>query len=475
MNKSKKQKRGVLGKDSELPNWVIRSILYAIIGLVIVFIIRKLKPDWLQPRAWLEGFQTETTQQTDIPNKKEPAQQPDVKFRLAGYIPFLDLVISRALHNKLRTTIESTYKMTPIASDQTAQLKNRAAMEADLAKVPSSADIPRLYTYITRDEPGKLHILVSGIKKSEVLAKVLRQDKEAQRITEAKQGDSPVREFDSVYNETEFSTSAADPQTVARLTDLLKRYPIGALDLHLSTNVKEALAVYNSAASGTSVPLEYLRVNSAELRMLGMDPDSDTSYQQPMSPLANLVAGNEIQPSGSKAALQATPIPKLSLSNLFDTWPVNFIVSPERKAEFIAADEAAIKSVVMSTLIDNPNSGIHINPNRIQVYKQRVVSDGVVNVYLQVGDQAGEVPFQDVLAKVAANAIPIPRDLLTLQSAETEQLAENPKETGQETEAKTEGAGSTPTNPPVIDFALTVPIHDFQRLKIIVKKLEKDV
>jgi len=468
MNKSKKLKPGTVNPAQQ--NWVTRTILYGIIGLAIVFIIQKLNPGWFKPSAWLEGFQAET--------KQEPAQQPETKFRLAGYIPFLDLVISRALHNKLRKTIESTYKMTPIASDQAAQLKNRAVMEADLAKVPEPADIPRLYTYVTLEEPGKLHILVSGIKKSEALAKVLRQDKEATMVTEAKPGDSPVREFDSVYSETEFSTSAADPQIVARLTDLLKRYPIGALDLHLSTKVKEALAVYNSAASGASVPLEYLRVTSAELRMLGMDPDSDNVYQQPMSPLSNLVAGNELQPSGSKAALQATPIPKLSLSNLFDTWPVNFIVSPERKAEFIAADEAAIKSIVMSTLIENPNSGIHIAPDRIQVYKQRVVSDGVVNVYLQVGDRAGEVPFQDVLTKVAANAMPVPRDLLSMQSADSgdsEPQAENPKESGQKTEGQREGVGSTPTNPPVVDFALTVPIHDFQRLKIIVKKLEKDV
>jgi hypothetical protein len=28
---------------------------------------------------------------------------------------------------------------------------------------------------------------------------------------------------------------------------------------------------------------------------------------------------------------------------------------------------------------------------------------------------------------------------------------------------------------PVVDFAITVPIYDFQRLKIIVKKLENDV
>jgi hypothetical protein len=185
-----------------------------------------------------------------------------------------------------------------------------------------------------------------------------------------------------------------------------------------------------------------------------------------MSPLANLVAGNEQPPSGSKAALQNLPIPKLTLSSMFDTWPVNLIVSPERKAETIAAEEAAIKSIVMSTLINNPNSGIHIAPDRIQVYKQRVTADGVVNVYLQVGDRAGEVPFQDVLTKVAASAIPVSRDLLTMQSADSgdsdEPVDENPKE-------------STEKTAPVVDFALTVPIHDFQRLKIIVKKLEKDV
>ncbi len=95
-------------------------------------------------------------------------------------------------------------------------------------------------------------------------------------------------------------------------------------------------------------------------------------------------------------------------------------------------------------------------------------------MYLQVGDQAGEVPFQDVLAKVAASAIPVPRDLLTLQSADSgadEQVDENPKESGQKTEPET----GQPMPAPVVDFALTVPIHDFQRLKIIVKKLEKDV
>jgi hypothetical protein len=183
--------------------------------------------------------------------------------------------------------------MTPIASDQAAQLKNKAVMEADLAKVPKPWDIPRLYTYITVDEPGRLHIMVSGIKKSEALAKVLKGDKDASRVKEAKPGDSAVREFDSVYSETEFSTSAASPEVVARLADLLNRYPIGALDLHLSTKLKTDLAMYNSAASGTSVPLEFLRVNQAELTMLGLDPESDNTYQQPMSPLANLVATAE--------------------------------------------------------------------------------------------------------------------------------------------------------------------------------------
>ncbi len=465
-SKSKKQK----SKTSyRLPDWIIRCTLLAVIGLAIYFIIRKVKPEWIGLEGWLEGFQADKT------SKSLKMDQPAIKFRLAGYVPFLDLVISRALHNKLRKTIESTYTITPIASDQAAQLKNRATMEADLAKVPKPEEIPRLYTYITVDEPGRLHIMVSGIKKSEALAKVLRGDKDANRVNEAKPGDSAVREFDSVYNETVFSTSAASPEVVARLSDLLKRYPIGALDLHLSTNLKSALATYNSAASGTSIPLEFLRVNQAELTMLGLDPESDNTYQQPMSPLANLVAGNEQPPSGSKAALQNQPIPKLTLSSMFDSWPVNFIISPERKAETVAADEAAIKSIVMSTLIDNPNSGIQIAPDRIQVYKQRVAADGIVNVYLQVGDRAGEVPFQDVLTKVAASAIPVSRDLLTMQSADSgdsaEQADENTKESGQKTEP--EKGATMPA--PVVDFALTVPIHDFQRLKIIVKKLEKDV
>ena len=458
----------MLKKTSQL--LVHKYILFAVIGLAIYFIIRKFKPEWLGLSGWLEGFQAD---KTGIQADKQ--DQPAIKFRLAGYVPFLDLVISRALHNKLRKTIKATYTMSPIASDQVAQLKNKSVMEADLDKVPKPWDIPRLYTYVTEDEPGRLHILVSGIKKSEALAKVLRQDMDASRVIESKPGDSAIREFDSVYSETEFSNSAASPEVVARFTDLLTRYPIGALDLHLSTKLKSDLGTYNSAASGTSVPLEFLRVNQAELTMLGLDPDSENTYQQPMSPIANLVAGNEQPPSGSKAALQNLPIPKLTLSSMFDTWPVNLIVSPERKAETITAEEAAIKSIVMSTLIENPNAGIHIAPDRIQVYKQRVASDGVVNVYLQVGDKAGEVPFESVMTKVAANAIPVVRDLLTMQSADSgdieSQVDETQKDSGQKTEPITDGAMPAP----VVDFALTVPIHDFQRLKIIIKKLERDV
>jgi hypothetical protein len=473
MPTSKTKKHQAKSRD-QLPDWIIRSILFAVIGLAIYFITRKLKPELFGLEGWLEGFQAGKTGKTGKPGKPGKNDKSAIKFRLAGYVPFLDLVISRALHNKLRKTIESTYTMSPIASDQAAQLKNKSVMEADLAKVPKPEDIPRLYTYITVDEPGRLHIMVSGIKKSDALAKVLNGDKDANRVIEAKPRDSAIREFDSVYSETEFSTSAANPEVVARFTDLLTRYPIGALDLHLSTKLKSALATYNSAASGTSVPLDFLRVNQAELTMLGLDPDSDNTYQQPMSPLANLVAGNEQPPSGSKAALRNQPIPKLTLSSMFDTWPINFIISPERKADTVTAEEAAIKSIVMSTLIDNPNSGIHIAPDRIQVYKQRIVADGIVNVYLQVGDKAGEVPFQDVLTKVAANAIPVSRDLLTMQSADSgdsAEQAENPKDSGQKTEPVNDAAVPAP----VIDFALTVPIHDFQRLKIIVKKLEKDV
>lgn len=470
-----KSKKHQTKTSDKLPDWIIRSILFMVIGLAIYFIIRKLKPEWLGLEEWLEEFQGGKAETHATPNKEQKKVQSAIKFRLAGYVPFLDLVISRALYNKLRKTIDATYSMTPIASDQAAQLKNRVAMEADLAKVPKPEDMPRLYTYISVDEPGRLHIMVSGIKKSEALAKVLNGDKDANRVIEAKPEDSAVREFDSVYSETEFSTSAANPDMVARLTNLLKRYPVSALDLHLSTKLKSALATYNSAASGTSIPLEFLRINQAEITMLGLDPYSDNTYQQPMSPLANLVAGNEHPPSGSKAALQNLSIPKLTLSAMFDVWPVNFIVSPERKAETVSADEAAIKSIVMSTLIDNPNAGIQIAPDRIQVYKQRVVSDGVVNVYIQVGDRAGEVPFQDVLAKVAANAIPVSRDLLTMQSSADsgtdEQVDENPKQSGQKTEPETGSLGPAP----VLDFALTVPIHDFQRLKIIVKKLEKEV
>lgn len=451
---------------------IISVVLVLIIFLVIYVLLARFYPSLPGHSLWLEGFQNAKPAKTPTTQAHTKPDDEQVKFHMAGYIPFVDLIISRALHNKLRSVIQATFKMTPLASDQAAQLKNKKAMEADLAKVPKPEDIPKLYTYVTVDAPGKLHVLVSGIKKSDSLAKVMKDNKN-QAIDVSKPADSAVKEFDSIYNPSEFSNAAADPEIVARLSDLLKRYPISALDLQLTTDLKTTLAAYNTVASGNSMPLEFLRLNDAELNILGINTTTGNPYQTETSPIANLVAGNAYPES---AKLRNQPNGKLKLGDIFNTWEVNFIVSPERKTEFINAEEAAIKAMVMSTFFENPKQGIHISPDRIQVYKARIVSDGVVNLYLQVGDRAGEQNFIDVMNRIASFAIPIFRNLLEFQ--QTDNQAETTTTTtvavtGEQSATTTNTTTTKPT--PIIDYAITVPIYDFQRIKFIIKKFEKDV
>ncbi len=339
-------------------------------------------------------------------------------------------------------------------------------MSRELSKIPSPEMVPRLYTYITADQPNRLKIMLTKLRKNKILQEVLANPNAEIRgaIPTSRPTDKAVKLFDSIWDFSMQSQAAADPKIVENLEYLLKAYPFEAMDLFLNKELRAAISKYINMASGTMIPLEYLQLDTASSSALGLGEDI---YQTPNSDIARLPYETSATIANPSELRQDRKT--MRLADLFDTWLVSFITDQKAKTKIMEAQEASVKQLLMSTLFNNPLHGISISPSRIQVYKQRMVSDGLVNVYLQVGNLAGEQDFQSVKDIIAKASTPIVRNLAELTTESDSSPAKlNPTSTATTT-------ATANTDSMMMDYALTLPIYDFQRIKVVVKTLEKDV
>ncbi len=436
--------------------------------IILAYLILMRIKDIFWPTT--EGFQTKnkassgskkdddqvTTTTTTASIATTTTKSPGVPhgFHLAGYEPIIDLILSRALVNKLKTIIETRYTMSPIASDQVAKLKNQDLMSRELAKIPSPEMVPRLYTYITTDQPNQLKIMLTKLKKNKVLQEVLANPNDGSiksTIPTSRPTDKAVKSFDSIWDYSEQSQAAADPKIVADLEYLLKVYPFEAMDLFLNQELKTAINKYINMASGTMIPLEYLQLDTTTSRTLGLGDSANQTPNSDIAILPNSTSSTTADTSGDQLREERRT---MRLADLFDTWLVTFITDQTAKTKIMSDQESSVKDLIMTTLFKNPLHGINMSPDRVQVFKMRMVSDGLVNVYLQVGNLAGEQSFESVRDIIAKASTPIVRNLVELT-----------------TETRTDST----RKPDLTDYALTLPIYDFQRIKVVVKTLEKDV
>lgn len=370
----------------------------------------------------LEGFDQQTKTKTNTKTKTAPKS----RFIFAGYNPLYDLIASQALikHLDSRGLANALTNTDTNTNTKTNTNKNTKNNTAKL----KFRDIPRLHLYWLNTQPDTIHIFMTSMRKPQTIIDLIEGS-----ISPATNISLNIQSQDSNIELPSTMTKEA-----TELGDRLRNAPPIMIDMRPSKKQREQMRSYVGLFVDRGImPIGDIRLTEVDSSYL----DLDTIFATALDSEDRAVIPEIYIRDPARRSF-------VDLLRQMDAMRVN-IITPNTitKAKQLAqkAAQQDLERTIYRILFDNPNSP-PISNNRIINFRMRTITDMVTGtmialVYFRLADDDTEVSRQQLL-----------QHLVSLDIA-----SEIP----------------APDNPYFPDYVITMPIHHYQQVQIIIKATER--
>jgi hypothetical protein len=365
----------------------------------------------------LEGFSQDQSYKTKT--------APKSRFIFAGYNPLYDLIASQALIKHLDTRGLAAGLSTTNTNINTNTNTKKAGKDTTRLQF---RDIPRLHLYWLNNQPHTIHVFMTSMRKPQPIIDLVEGSISA--ATNAA--------LDQQSSDNNMELPSTMEKEAKELGDRLRKAPPATINMRPSKKQREQMISYIKLFMDREImPIGDIRLTEADSSYLELD----SIFASASNPEDDMVIPEIYIRDLSRRTY-------VDLLRQTEAMRVN-IITPDTitEAKELAqkAAEQDLERTIYRVLFENPDSP-PISKNRVINFKLRTITDIVTGslialVYFRLADDDTEVTRQQLF-----------NHLVSLDIA---------KEV------------SAPDNPHFPDYLITMPIHHYQQVQVIIKATER--
>lgn len=317
-------------------------------------------------------------------NMKDENEKPRIKFIYSGYNEIYDYLISKSLYHTLH------------------DLEKKANKKKKQKELFSFESIPKLYVYVLEEQPSKIHIVFTKLKKSDNLInlfhKTLKQENvsnEKNKIVEKKGSNTNNNIIIEDNNNSDFQNE------ITNIKNLVTKHNLTNVSYDLEEN-QEDIKQLNILLGNTDNNIldnfillpednKVLKITSNItkegdiLKTLSLDKNYLNIFSKANSSDSN--GNNSFKHKFSNVLLGES----------------NFIFDEEKKDYLYHQESLINKQEIQHYLFKNNALGIFISLDRIHTFKMSELNSNLVEIYFKIDNKKGELNPKEIMNKLSSS------------------------------------------------------------------------
>lgn len=311
-------------------------------------------------------------------NMKVENEKPRIRFIYSGYNEIYDYIISKSIYQTLH------------------DLEKSINTKKNSKKLFSFESIPKLYVYVLEDQPSKIHIVFTKLKKSSNLINLFNKTLKQENIKNEKHNilekQSSIDDNNIIVEDT---TSSELNNEINIIKDLLIKHNLTNViyDLEESRDdIKQLIVLLNNIDNNI---LDNLMLLPKDNKILNINEGivKNESIIKTLTHDKNYLDSYNKINTGSKSF-------KHNFSNVL-LGTSNFIFDEEKKEYLYHQESLTTKQEIINYLFQNNSLGIVISLDRIYTFEMNELNSNLIEIYFKISDKKGELSSKEILNKLS--------------------------------------------------------------------------
>lgn len=358
-------------------------------------------------------------------NMKEENEKPRIKFIYSGYNEIYDYVISKSIYQTLHE-LEKTNK-------------NKRKQK----ELFSFESIPKLYVYVLEEQPSKIHIVLTKLKKSDNLINlfnktlsqenVINQNNKIINKKESNNNNFIIEDNDLENNGTDVETILENKSELQIIKDLIVKHNLTNIQYDLEENREDIKKLIVLLSNVNSNILDNLILYPEDNKILKIN-EKVTKKGEILKTLSLDKKYLDIfEKVNNKDNTFTHKFSNVLLSES------NFIFDEEKKDYLYHQESLINKQEIQHYLFQNNNLGIFISPDRIHTFKMNELNTNLVEIHFKISNKKGELNPKEIMNKLSSSLnIELSKEFLIVNEELNKDSKLNKSDMGKEDKQKGE-------------------------------------
>lgn len=315
-------------------------------------------------------------------NMKDENEKPRIKFIYSGYNEIYDYVISKSLYHTLHDFEKKA---------------NKKKKEKELFSFES---IPKLYVYVLEEQPSKIHIVFTKLKKSDNLINLFHKTLKQENVSNEK--NKIVEKKGSNTNDNiivEDNTNTDIQNEITNIKNLIAKHNLTNVSYDLEENqedIKQLNILLSNTGNNILDNFILLPEDNKVLKTTSnITKDAnvlktlsfDKNYLDIYSKANNSNGNNSFKHKFSNVLLGES----------------NFIFDEEKKDYLYHQESLINKQEIQNYLFQNNALGVFISLDRIHTFKMSELNSNLVEIYFKIDNKKGELNPKEIMNKLSSS------------------------------------------------------------------------
>lgn len=387
-------------KEDTLSRWLGYSLLIILIGILGYQLWTKCKQFTIT-----EGFKDSNLNNTDNKmdandistnnnyfdelmkarvkqalNMKDENEKPRIKFIYSGYNEIYDYVISKSIYQTLH--------------DLEKKVNNKKRQK----ELFSFESIPKLYVYVLEEQPSKIHIVFTKLKKSDNLINLFHKTLKQENVSNEK--NKIVEKKVSNINDNiivEDNTNSNFQNEITNIKNLIAKHNLTNVSYDLEENLED-IKQLNILLGNTG--------NNILDNFILLPEDNKI-----MKTTDTIIKGGTMLKTLSLDKNYMNTYDKVNTKNKSFKYKFtnillgtsNFIFDEDKKDYLYHQETLINKQEIQNYLFQNNSLGVFISLDRIHTFKMNELNSNLIEIYFKVDSKKGELNSKEILNKLSTS------------------------------------------------------------------------
>ena len=386
---------------------ISRWLGYSLLIILISILGYQLWTKWntsKNPEIIKEGFNEEIpdyfeelmkSQVENALQMKKVNETPKIKFIYSGYNEIYDYVISKSIYHQLHQ-LESKNKS---KNKNKSKKKNKIIEDKDNnlhKQLFHFENIPKLYVYVLEEQPTKIHIVFTKLKKSQNLIDLFNKTLKQETVV-PQQNKINDKLQSSTITENNNNANNTNNNDIQNIKDLITKHNLTKVNYDLEENeedIKELIRLLGNVGDNILNNFIFYPEDNQILKTnhnINNNEDLIRTLKYDTNYLNNY---NERSKKNPKFQHKFTNV------LLGDS---NFIFDDDKSQYLFHQEDLNNKQNITNYLFQNNNLGIFISLDRIEKLEMNELNSNLIELYFKINNKKGELSGQEIRSKLGDN------------------------------------------------------------------------